>query len=518
MAQPPAYNRVKDFGADHGDETDNQAINTELDAVGSSVNGIRNNLAKIQRDDGGLCDGIVTADSLAPSLKSDLYSEFSGNINDSVLQAQQAAVEATNAAAAANADAATAVSARNDAQTAAGSAQASAAAASASQAAASASATSAASSAAAASTSATGAAGSASAAAGSASTASTAASNAGASATAASASATSANQAKLDAQTAAGTATAAATAASASEVAAEQYALQAQAYAGLSLYPANAIPTSPVLGGQDIYVNTLGRYRWSGSRYVPNNFQAGHRSGGLLTHATTTVTVGSGEWRDSANSLDILLAGALTKTIQASGGWAAGNNQNGLFSGAKTNSTWYEAFVIVNGTTGAVDIGFDTNATAANRPSGWTAYQLIGSVYVDGTGSIRPFVNPALREFLWVQRTQDVNGGGASDAAGGTAVTLAVPIRRRVIATIGTWLDASNPTAVVAVSPVDAIPATVGTAGALGDIFRATNPTSHFNTLQVLTSTAGQIIAKATSGVPVTAALGIGTRGWREIF
>lgn len=136
MAQPPAYNRTKDFSADYGDQTDNQAINNELDAVATSINAIRGNLAKIQRDDGGLRDGIVTKDALDPELKDELYAEFSGNINDSVLEAQQAAVEATNAAASASADAQAAATGAAQASASATTAQASASAASASQAAA----------------------------------------------------------------------------------------------------------------------------------------------------------------------------------------------------------------------------------------------------------------------------------------------------------------------------------------------------------------------------------------------
>ncbi|MFY1852369.1 hypothetical protein ACOTBX_10295 [Achromobacter xylosoxidans] len=280
--------------------------------------------------------------------------------------------------------------------------------------------------------------------------------------------------------------------------------------------------TVPVAEGPPIFVSD-GAARgvwtwWNGTRYMPDRRAPGYRFGGLMTHASTSVTVAAGEWRDNANGLDIVLPSAMTKTIQASGAWAAGNNQNGLFSGARANSTWYEVFVIVNDSTGAVDVGFDTNATAANRPAGWTAYQLVGSVYVDGTGSIKPFLNPALREFVWVQRTQDVNGGPASDASVGTAVTLAVPLRRRVMATIGVWLDASNPASAVSISSVDAVPSSVGTGGAIGDVFRAASPTAHFNTLEVLTSNSGQIIAKAGSGGAITTALSIGTRGWREIF
>lgn len=224
MAQPPAYNRVKDFGADYPDQTDNQAINTELDAVSASVNGIRANLALIQRDDGGLRDGIVTKDSLAQSLKDELYAEFSGNINDSVLEAQQAAVEATNAAAAASADAATAQGARDDAQTAATSAQASAAAASASQVDAAASKTAAAASATAAGNSASAASASQAAAAASQTAAAGSASAAAGSASTAAADAATATAAKVDAQTAATSAAGSATAAAGSASLAQDWA------------------------------------------------------------------------------------------------------------------------------------------------------------------------------------------------------------------------------------------------------------------------------------------------------
>ncbi|WP_050466358.1 LamG-like jellyroll fold domain-containing protein [Herbaspirillum chlorophenolicum] len=110
MSQPPRYQRTKDFGADDPDQTDNQAINNEFDAVARTTDGLRSNLAKIQRDDGGLKDGLVTKDALAQALKEDLYTEFSGNVSASVVAAQQAAGDANIAAIAAQ-DAATAAAA-----------------------------------------------------------------------------------------------------------------------------------------------------------------------------------------------------------------------------------------------------------------------------------------------------------------------------------------------------------------------------------------------------------------------
>jgi hypothetical protein len=81
-------------------------------------------------------------------------------------------------------------------------------------------------------------------------------------------------------------------------------------------------------------------------------------------------------------------ASPLTKILQSSGSWTAGNDQNGLFSGAKANSTWYFLFAIYNPTTGVVDFGFDTNITATNRPVVYTKYQLLHASKVDVNGNI----------------------------------------------------------------------------------------------------------------------------------
>lgn len=118
MAQPQAYNREVDFTERDGDDTNHAGINAELDAAALSINQIRDNLALIQRDDGGLQNGIVTADSLAPSA----FDAVLANVNEATQEAQTAANQATLAAS-------TAIAARNDAQTAETSAETAAAAA-----------------------------------------------------------------------------------------------------------------------------------------------------------------------------------------------------------------------------------------------------------------------------------------------------------------------------------------------------------------------------------------------------
>lgn len=69
MAQPPAYNREKNFTLNSGRETDHSALNAELDRASNSINDIRTNLAILQADDGKLRPAVVTADSISEELR-----------------------------------------------------------------------------------------------------------------------------------------------------------------------------------------------------------------------------------------------------------------------------------------------------------------------------------------------------------------------------------------------------------------------------------------------------------------
>lgn len=112
--QPQAYNRETDFTDRTGDDTDNSAINLELDAAALSINEIRDNLALLQRDDGALANGIVTSDSLDQTA----YDAINASINAAVNEAQLAADSANNAAFSANTARDTAVAAKTSAETA----------------------------------------------------------------------------------------------------------------------------------------------------------------------------------------------------------------------------------------------------------------------------------------------------------------------------------------------------------------------------------------------------------------
>lgn len=72
MPQPSAYERVfsfTDYTANHpADQQPGVRLDTEFDAIATTTDEIRENLALLQRDDGALANGVVTEDSLAPAL------------------------------------------------------------------------------------------------------------------------------------------------------------------------------------------------------------------------------------------------------------------------------------------------------------------------------------------------------------------------------------------------------------------------------------------------------------------
>ncbi len=114
MAQPSKYERAVDFTDRDGDDTDHSGINAELDAAALSVNQIRENLAKIQGDDGGLAEGVVTDKSLSSSAFSAVLGEVEIAAQRSVDASNQATLSATSAAVARDA----AIAARVSAETA----------------------------------------------------------------------------------------------------------------------------------------------------------------------------------------------------------------------------------------------------------------------------------------------------------------------------------------------------------------------------------------------------------------
>jgi hypothetical protein len=105
-------------------------------------------------------------------------------------------------------------------------------------------------------------------------------------------------------------------------------------------------------------------------------------------------------------------------------------------------STWYHVFSIVNA--GAADVYFDTSVTAANAPSGTTAFRRIGSILTDASSHIVAFSQNG-DEFLMGNSFDNVAGVATPTVA--ALITLSnVPPGVKVNALFSATLEYSSGT------------------------------------------------------------------------
>jgi hypothetical protein len=105
------------------------------------------------------------------------------------------------------------------------------------------------------------------------------------------------------------------------------------------------------------------------------------------TNPNTQLDIGAGIV-DYDNGSGQLLCQAITKTLQSSGSWTAGTNQNGLDSGARANSTLYHIFEILKNSDNTSDILYSLSRTSPTIPSGYTLVAWIGSIRTNASGNI----------------------------------------------------------------------------------------------------------------------------------
>jgi hypothetical protein len=107
-----------------------------------------------------------------------------------------------------------------------------------------------------------------------------------------------------------------------------------------------------------------------------------------VTDSDHDIVFGAGKIL-SSDGLTPIDFGGMTKQLDAT--WAAGTNAGGLFSGTIAADETYHCFLIVNGSDGSVDCGFDTDVNCANIPVGYTAYRRIGSIITDSSSNVIGF-------------------------------------------------------------------------------------------------------------------------------
>lgn len=98
MSQPTAYNKATTFANESFDTDFKTKLDSELDNIETTIDETLVNLALIQRDDGGLVNGIVGADQLATGLYNDILSDLANVDLTQVSVDAQAAVAAADEA------------------------------------------------------------------------------------------------------------------------------------------------------------------------------------------------------------------------------------------------------------------------------------------------------------------------------------------------------------------------------------------------------------------------------------
>lgn len=151
-----------------------------------------------------------------------------------------------------------------------------------------------------------------------------------------------------------------------------------------------------------------------------------------FTAGTMTFHDGSGQ----------ALSTAMTKRLQSTGAWSAGNNGNLLLSGARANSSTYHLFALYK-TDGTVDYGAllgvagtDPNPTNPTNvlPTDYTKYAYLCPIITDGSGNIRTGIykfkkdGSFIFEFNNYSSSPDINGTTLSTASRTLYTMASIPL------------------------------------------------------------------------------------------
>ena len=236
----------------------------------------------------------------------------------------------------------------------------------------------------------------------------------------------------------------------------------------------------------------------------------------VAADALHDITLSAGECRDSADTEDLVLTSPITKQIDAA--WAAGDNAGGMFTGTVAASTTYHMFLIRKDSDGSIDAGFDTSISAANIPTGYTAYRRVFSFLTDGSADIPGF--SALNSNTGLVVVLDDLAGDYSDTSPGTSevlVSLSVPSDIQVLAHIKGYArdSASFIVSVTSVSQTN-----VGANTTNGDLSHTTGSgvtADSTANMDRVTNTSGQIRLRSdrASGFTVLKLTLMGWTDWR---
>ncbi|MCB9980770.1 MAG: hypothetical protein H6863_06525 [Rhodospirillales bacterium] len=139
------------------------------------------------------------------------------------------------------------------------------------------------------------------------------------------------------------------------------------------------------------------------------------------TDAVNDIDIAAGAAVDDTGVYLMELTSGLTKQLDAA--FTAGDDAGGLDTGSAANNPYY-VFLILNPSSGAVDVLFSASASSPTMPSGYTVKKYIGAFLREG-GSIVGFVQTGKNIFRRKVPVTDINVNNSGTSA--VLRTLSVP-------------------------------------------------------------------------------------------
>lgn len=247
-------------------------------------------------------------------------------------------------------------------------------------------------------------------------------------------------------------------------------------------------------------------------------------SGLTLSNAADTahdITIATGAAADSTNAFIMANPSAMTKQLDAT--WAAGTNAGGLFSGATAVGAGgsYHVHMIRKTSDGSVDFGFDSSATAANKPAGYGNYRRVGSIKLDGSSNIIQFTQYG-DDFIWTVPIVDVDATNPGTSAVTRALTVPSGVKFRARFWGGGFTGTSSNLGIFfsSLDQTDTAPQNPATAALTAPVNTsvATSGTAEWRMveLNIWTDTSGQIRSRLSAS-GVADHIGIITNGWMDL-
>lgn len=259
-----------------------------------------------------------------------------------------------------------------------------------------------------------------------------------------------------------------------------------------------------------------GWYVVGGSVVAANELPTGYLYGLTLSNnvsdATNDIDIATGKCRDSTDAVDMALAAALTKRLDAS--WAVGTNQGGLDTGSIANTT-YHIWLIKRSDTGVVDALFSTSASSPTMPANYDYKRRIGSIIRSG-GAILAFVQD---DDYFFHKTPINDLTTTNPGTSAVTRTLTVPVGIRVRAIISVYGSsnsgaADNPKAILINDlSLNDVTLSGGTAFSIYVYSSAASSLTEGATVEVYTNTSAQVRSKVQVSTANTGFI-LNTVGW----